>query len=117
METQPLLSASRPGIAGLDIFKIAGQSVLGYLRGLKGADRRPVRQPYTSLLELRLALWLEYHPLVKSYARGDIGSQFATTYRLPIPKHAPFAIGYTFENQPHHYLPDVVGTLTNGKPF
>jgi len=62
-------------------------------------------------------LWLEYHPQVKSYARGDIGPQFATTYRLPIPKHAPFAIGYTFEGKPHEYLPDVVGMLTNGKPF
>jgi hypothetical protein len=38
-------------------------------------------------------------------------------YRLPIPQHAPFAIGYTFENQPHQYLPDVVGTVTNGTPF
>src|SRR5712692_271015 len=28
-----------------------------------------------------------------------------------------FAIGYTFEGKPHEYLPDVVGTLTNGKPF
>jgi hypothetical protein len=62
-------------------------------------------------------MWLEYHPLVASYARGDIGSQFATKYRLPIPKHAPFAIGYTFEDKPHHYLPDVVGTLSNGQPF
>jgi len=62
-------------------------------------------------------MWLEYHPLVASYARGDIDPQFATTYRLPIPQHAPFAIGYTFENKPHHYLPDAVGTLTNGKPF
>src|SRR5439155_26134522 len=51
------------------------------------------------------------------YARGDIGLQFATTYRLPIPKHAPFAIGYTFEGKPHEYLPDVVGTLTNGNLF
>jgi hypothetical protein len=49
-------------------------------------------------------MWLEYHPLVKSYARGDIDPQFATTYRLPIPQHAPFAIGYTFEDKPHHYL-------------
>ena len=24
--------------------------------------------------------WLEYHPLVKNYARGDIGLQFAETY-------------------------------------
>jgi hypothetical protein len=61
--------------------------------------------------------WLEYHPLVKSYARGDISPQFAATYRLPIPHHAPFTIGYTFESKPHHYLPDVVGTLTNGQPF
>jgi hypothetical protein len=36
---------------------------------------------------------------------------------LPIPKHAPFTIGYTFEDKPHHYLPDAVGILTNGKPF
>jgi len=27
---------------------------------------------------------------------------------LPIPKHAPFAIGYTFEGKPHDYLPDYV---------
>jgi hypothetical protein len=62
-------------------------------------------------------LWLEYHPLVASYARGDIGPEFATKYRLPIPQHAPFAIGYTFENNPHHYLPDFVGTLVDGTPF
>jgi hypothetical protein len=35
----------------------------------------------------------------------------------PFPKHAPFAIGYAFEDKPHDYLPDVVGTLTNGKLF
>ncbi len=29
----------------------------------------------------------------------------------------PFAIGYTFEDKPHHYLPDAVGTLTTGQPF
>ena len=52
-----------------------------------------------------------------SYARGDIGPQFATTYRLPTPKHAPFAIGYAFESKPHDYLPDVVGTLADGKLF
>jgi len=57
------------------------------------------------------------YPLVASYARGDIDSEFSTKYRLPIPQHAPFAIGYTFENKPHHYLPDVVGTLADGTPF
>ncbi|GHO80437.1 hypothetical protein KSD_82080 [Ktedonobacter sp. SOSP1-85] len=38
-------------------------------------------------------------------------------YRLPIPKQAPFAIGYTFEGKPHDYLPDVVGQLQDGTSF
>jgi hypothetical protein len=104
-----------PSVEGIDLFKIAGRSISGWIPSLKTGTT--VRQPFCSQLEERLLLWLEYHPLVKSYARGDIGPQFATTYRLPIPKHAPLAIGYTLENQPHHYLPDVVGTLTDGKPF
>src|SRR5713101_5244522 len=28
-----------------------------------------------------------------------------------------FAIGYTFESKPHHYLPDAVGMLADGTPF
>ena len=104
-----------PAVEGIDLFKIAGRSISGWIPSLKTGTT--VRQPFCSQLEERLLLWLEYHPLVKSYARGDIGPQFATTYRLPIPKHEPFAIGYTFEGQPHQYLPDAVGTLTSGKPF
>ena len=104
-----------PAVEGIDLFKIAGRSISGWIPSLKTGST--VRQPFCSQLEERLLLWLEYHPLVKSYARGDIGPQFATAYRLPIPKHAPFAIGYTFEDKPHHYLPDAVGTLTNGQPF
>src|SRR6266446_6645418 len=104
-----------PAVQGIDLFKIAGRSISGWIPSLKTGT--VVRQPFCSQLEERLLMWLEYHPLVENYARGDIDAQFATTYRLPIPKHAPFAIGYTFEDKPHHYLPDVVGTLTNGKPF
>jgi len=104
-----------PEVEGIDLFKIAGRSISGWIPSLKTGTT--VRQPFCSQLEERLLLWLEYHPLVKSYVRGDIGPQFATTYRLPIPKHAPFAIGYTFEDKPHHYLPDAVGTFINGKPF
>jgi hypothetical protein len=76
-----------------------------------------VRHPFCSQLEEHLLLWLEYHPQVVSYARGDIGQESATTYRLPTPKHAPFAIGYAFEGKPYDYLPDVVGTLRSGKLF
>src|SRR2546421_2616948 len=104
-----------PAVEGIDLFKIAGRSISGWIPSLKTGST--LRQPFCSQLEERLLLWLEYHPLVASYARGDIGPQWALAYRLPIPKHAPFAIGYTFEGKPHHYLPDVVGTLSNGKPF
>ncbi len=104
-----------PEVQGIDLFKIAGRSISGWVPSLK--TDTVIRQPFCSQLEERLLMWLEYHPLVASYTRGDIDPQFATTYRLPIPQHAPFTIGYTFENKPHHYLPDVVGTLTSGKPF
>jgi len=90
-----------PEVQGIDLFKIANRSISGWVPSLKtGAT---IRQPFCSQLEERLLLWLEYHPLVVNYARGDIDPQFATKYRLPIPKHAPFAIGYTFEDKPHHW--------------
>jgi transposase len=104
-----------PVVEGIDLFKIANRSISGWIPSLKTGT--VVRQPFCSHLEERLLMWLEYHPLVVNYARGDIGPQFATTYRLPIPEHAPFAIGYAFEGKPHHYLPDAVGTLTTGQPF
>jgi hypothetical protein len=111
MEPQPSFSASRTGIAGLDIFKIAGQSVSGYLPSLKGADRRPVRQPYTSLLELRLALYLEYHPHVRTFQRGDASPAFAEVHRLLTPLGTPYRISYVYDGTVHDYLPDFVGTL------
>ena len=104
-----------PEVQGIDLFKIAGRSISGWVPSLKTGT--VIRQPFCSQLEERLMLWLEYHPLVASYARGDIGPEFATKYRLPIPQHAPFAIGYSFENTPHHYLPDFVGMLADGTPF
>src|SRR5450755_1656840 len=104
-----------PTVNGIDLFKIANRSISGWIPSLKTSTT--TRQPFCSQLEERLLLWLEYHPLVASYARGDIDPEFATAYRLPIPKYAPFAIGYTFEDKPHHYLPDVVGTLVSGQSF
>ena len=100
-----------PAVDGIDLFKIAGRSISGWIPNLKTGIT--VRQPFCSQLEERLLMWLEYHPQVVSYARGDIGPAFASAYRLPLPQHAPFAIGYAFESKPHQYLPDVVGTLIN----
>ena len=106
-----------PAVEGIDLFKIAGRSISGWIPSFKAGTASSLRQPFCSQLEERLLLWLEYNPTVSTYARGDIGPQFAETYRLPIPKHAPFAIGYAFEGKPHDYLPDVVGTLRSGRPF
>jgi hypothetical protein len=100
-----------PASEGIDLFKIAGRSISGWIPSYKTGTAESRRQPFCSQLEERLLMWLEYHPLVSRYARGDIGPKFATTYRLPTPSDAPFAIGYTFEGKPHDYLPDVVGTL------
>jgi hypothetical protein len=106
-----------PTVEGIDLFNIAGRSISGWIKSLKTGTASHVRQPFCSQLEERLLLCLEYNPQVTWHAPGDIGSQFATTYRLPTPKDAPFAIGYTFEGKPYDYLPDVIGTLSNGKPF
>jgi transposase len=106
-----------PAVDGIDLFKIAGRSISGWLPSLKTNTVFSLRQPFCSQLEERLLLWLEYHPQVVSYARGDIGPAFAKTYRLPTPKDAPFAIGYTFEGKPHDYLPDAVGMLSDGTFF
>jgi Mu transposase, C-terminal len=107
-----------PEVQGIDLFKIANRSISGWVPSFKmGNAAAPVKLPFCSQLEERLLLWLEYHPLVVNYARGDIDAQFATKYRLSIPQHAPFTIGYTFEDQSHHYLPDVVGMLAGGQPF
>lgn len=102
-----------PAVEGIDLFNIAGRSISGWIPSLKTGTASHVRQLFCSQLEERLLLWLEYNPQVACYARGDIGPQFATTCRLPTPKNAPFAIGYTFEGKPHHYLPDVVSITTS----
>src|SRR5262249_2252439 len=106
-----------PAVDGIDLLKIAGRSISGWIPSFKTGTASPLRPPCCSQLEEQLLLWLEYHPQVVRYARGDIGPPLAATYRLPIPKHAPFAIGYTFEGKPHAYLPEVVGTLRHGKLF
>ena len=107
-----------PATEGIDLFKIANRSISGWVPSFKLSSAvASVKLPFCSQLEERLLLWLEYHPLVVNYARGDIDAQFATKYRLPIPKHAPFTIGYTFEDQSHHYLPNVVGMPVGGQSF
>lgn len=67
-----------------------------------------------SLLELRLALHLEYHPHVRFYQRGDVSEAFARARRLITPLGTPYRISYVYDGQAHTYLPDFVGTLCDG---
>lgn len=113
MDTAPRPSG-RPGTPGLDVFKIAGQSISGFLPSFKTGNPRAVRQPFTSQLEERLALYLEYHPHVRTYQRGDASTAFAEAHRLETPLGTPYRITYSFDGTVHDYLPDFVGTLCDG---
>lgn len=104
----------RRGTPGLDIFKIAGRSISGFLPSFKTGDGRKPRQPFTTQLEERLALYLEYHPHVRSYQRGDASEAFAQARHLHTPLGTPYRIPYLYDGKPHEYLPDFVGTLCDG---
>ncbi len=113
METQHM-SSTRTGTPGLDIFKIAGRSISGFVHSFKTGDPRRVRQPFTSRLEEQLCLFLEYHPHVRIFQRGDASPACATAYGLVTDLGAPYRINYVFEGKSHEYLPDFVGTLCDG---
>ena len=106
--------STRRGTPGLDIFKIAGRSISGFLPSFKTGDSRKPRQPFTTQLEERLALYLEYHPHVRSYQRGDASEAFAQARHLHTPLGTPYRIPYLYDGKPHEYLPDFVGTLCDG---
>jgi Mu transposase, C-terminal len=114
METPPPSPPARRGTPGLDIFKIAGASISGYVPSHKTGDRKYIRQPCTSILEQRLSLYLEYHSHVRFYQRGDVSPAFANAHHLNTPLGAPYRIAYTYEGKPHEYLPDYVGILSDG---
>ena len=110
----PSSPTPRPGTPGLDVFKIAGQSISGFVHSFKTGDSRRVRQPFTTLLEQHLALYLEYHPHVRFYQRGDASPACAAAYHLVTDLGTPYRINYVFEGKAHEYLPDFVGTLSDG---
>ncbi len=105
---------SQSGIRGIDLFKIAGESISGWIPSWKMGGQKPTRQPFCSLMEERLLLYLEYQPQVIWYGRGDISATFASTYQVPTPQAVPFAIDYLFDGNAHVYLPDTIGQLQDG---
>jgi transposase len=103
------------GVRGIDLFKIAGESISGWIPSWKTGDLRPTRQPFCSQMEEQLLLYLEYHPQVAWYGRGDISSTFASTYKIVTPLPTPYTIDYLFEGKAHVYLPDAIGQLLDGR--
>ena len=108
------LLMSETGIRGIDLFKIAGESISGWIPSWKMGGPKPTRQPFCSLMEERLLLYLEYHPQVAWYGRGDISPTFASTYKIATLLPTPFTINYLFEGRAHVYLPDAIGQLQGG---
>ncbi len=108
---------SEIGVRGIDLFKIAGESISGWIPSWKTGDIRPTRQPFCSQMEEQLLLHLEYHPLVTWYGRGDMSATFASTYKITSPLPIPFTINYLFESKAHVYLPDAIGQLLDGRLF
>jgi transposase len=106
---------SELGVRGIDLFKIAGESISGWIPSFKTGDLRPTRQPFCSQMEEQLLLYLEYHPQVCWYGRGDISATFASTYKITTPLPTPYTINYLFEGKAHVYLPDAVGQLLDGR--
>jgi hypothetical protein len=103
------------GVRGIDLFKIAGESISGWIPSWKTGDPQPTRQPFCSQMEEQLLLYLEYHPQVAWYGRGDISSTFASTYKIATPLPTPYTIDYLFEGKAHVYLPDAIGQLKDGR--
>ncbi len=76
---------SEVGVRGIDLFKIAGESISGWIPSWKAGSSKPGRQPFCSLMEERLLLYLEYHPQIAWYGRGDISAALASTYKVATP--------------------------------
>jgi hypothetical protein len=108
---------SESGVRGIDLFKIAGASISGWIPSWKTGDIRPTRQPFCSQMEEQLLLHLEYHPRVAWYGRGDMSATFASIYKITSPLPIPFTINYLFESKAHVYLPDAIGQLLDGRLF
>jgi hypothetical protein len=105
----------RGGTPGIDIFKIAGKSISGWVPSRRTGDPDRIKIPYASTVERRLSIYLEYHPHVRIYQRGDVSKAFAKAYNLATPLETPYKIKYVYDGTEHEYLPDYIGTLVDGK--
>src|SRR5260370_33255212 len=71
------LPMSENGIRGVDLFKIAGGSISGWIPSWKLGGQKPARQPFSSLMDERVRLYLDERPRLTCYRRGDISPTVA----------------------------------------
>ena len=72
-----------PAVDGIDLFKIAGRSISGWIPSLKAGTVSPVRQPFCSQLEERLFCGLNTTPRWSATHVATLGQ------RLPRPTDCP----------------------------
>jgi hypothetical protein len=91
--------------SGLDLLRLAkvSESKPGHLPSYKTGDPRYVHQLFISTREEALALYLEFHPLVQFYQRGDATPECAAHEEIASPLGTPFPIPYTWEDATHTY--------------
>lgn len=114
-ESVPATLPERVGTPGIDLFKIAGKSISGWVPSRRTGDPHRIKMPFASKVEQRLSVYLEYHPHVRTYQRGDVSKAFAEAYNLATPFEIPYKIKYVYDGTGHEYLPDYIGTLVDGK--
>ena len=110
-------SPDRTVETGIDIFKMANLSdaIPGHFYSYKTGNPHYVRQVFSSLHDLALALYLEYYPLVQFFQRGDANKTCAAREGIATPMGTPFPISYVWKNAVHTYYPDYVGKLIDGR--
>ena len=85
----PATLPERVGTAGIDIFKIAGKSISGWVPSRRTGDPDRIKMPFASKVEQRLSVYLEYHPHVRTYQRGDVSKAFAERITSQRPLRRP----------------------------
>ncbi len=110
--TTPLEPKGTPSI---DVFQIAGRSISGWVPSQKTGDPNKIKIPFSSKVEERLSLYIEYHPHVLTYQRGDVSKAFAEAYNLAMLLETPYRFNYVYDGTKYDYLPDYIGTLVDGK--
>src|SRR5438309_7867944 len=97
------LAMSENGIRGVDLFKIANESISGWIPSWKLGGQKPSRQPFCSLMEERLLWFWGSHPQWFWFGRVDSIRPFAQTKTFLTRSTTQYPITYLFKGMPNVY--------------